>query len=246
MKIFGFGNDKEDSPHRKKKEERVDMTHINNIEEESNNIEEEPDNIEEDDDYIDPDDLDYSEYEDIVDSIECSGWTNISSAGVHPITHFDTNIVTISTVKKDTQSNVLEIICPKDIIITICGFHQREIDDDNFYQTPHLYTRPHFITLRCADDTNREIAPNTIISILIVDKKGQTEKLYQEFYGDLSPTANGDTSEKLKEKQERYYLAETVVLQRGEKFVFHVHNPDKDISKVELLMMSDIFRKDEE
>lgn len=245
MKIPGFGSNKDDSPHREKKVDHVETVYVSDTEEKD--IEEEHNNMEynDDDDYIDPDDICYDEYEDIANGIENSGWTEISSAGVHPITQFDTNIVIISPVRKDARGNVLEIVCPKDIIIAICGFHQIDVDNDDFYKTPNLYTRPHFVTLKCMDDTNKEISPNTIVSILLTDKDGGTERLYQEFYSDLSPTANGDTTGKLKEKQERYYIAETIVLQRGEKLTFHVYNPDRDISRVELLMMSDMFGKDE-
>ena len=62
-------------------------------------------------------------------------------------------------------------------------------------------------------------------------------ELYEEFYGDLCPTIDG----KLKKKEERYYFAETIILQSGEKLVFNAYWPLIDITKIELLMMADLF-----
>ena len=73
-----------------------------------------------------------------------------------------------------------------------------------------------------------------------IARNGNIEKLYEEFYGDLSPTIDG----RLKKKEERYYFAETIVLQSGEKLVFHAYWPFTDIMKIELLMMADLFVKE--
>ena len=241
MKILGFGEEKDDSPHKAKREKSVGIIQTKtqtNIEEKTpENIEENiPENIE-DDDYIDPDDLNHDEYEDIVDSIEYNGWTLVSPVGLYSITHFNKDMVSIKPVKKGNHDTVLEITCPKDELMTICGFCQNDIDRDD-----NLYTRPHFFTLMLMDENDNEISPRTIISISKLNRNDEIEKFYQEFYGDLSPLIDG----RLKRKHERYYFAETVVLQRGEKLIFQAYNPDKDISKIDLLMMSDLFRKDED
>ena len=193
-----------------------------------------------DDDYIDPDDLDYCNYEDIVDTIEENGWTIMSSAGLHPITHFDTNIVHTKPCKRNSYEDVLEIICPPGMLITICGFNQEDIDTEEFFNSPNLYTRPHFFTLRLADDNNNDIPYTTIIGISKISRNGNVEKLYEEFYGDLCPAIDG----KLKKKEDRYYLAETIILQSGEKLILHSYWPFTDITKIELLMMADLFARE--
>lgn len=261
MGLFNLGENK-DEPLRdkgkerlRKKEEKGEKeddfasaipTIQNNIpEEEDNNTshetEEETDVEDDNPDYIDPEDLNCVDYEDIIDTIESNDWTRASSSGLCPITHHDYETVFSKLVKKDFRESVLEIKCPEGKIITVCGFNHNDIDRERFLDSPNLYSRPHFVSLRCADYNNSEISPMTIINITKTNKNGKVELLYQEFYADLSPTNDG----KLKKKGERYYFAETIILQKGEKLIFQVLGPDKDISKIDFLMMSDIFVKDD-
>lgn len=202
--------------------------------------EEQDENINIDDNHIDPDDLDYCEYSDVIDTIEENGWVPLSSAGLSPISHFNNDLIRTKQVKRNTYDGVLEIICPPENIIAICGLNQEDIDKESFVNSPNLYTIPHFFTLRLTDDNNNEIPYTTIIGIVKIAKNGEPEKLYEEFYGDLCPTVNG----KLKKKEDRYYFAETIVLQDGEKLVFYAYWPFIDIAKVELLMMADVFKRE--
>lgn len=252
MKILGFGKD-DDDIFKESKRENDDMSkdrEPDNKDEVTNkrtdgNIDDE--NIESgteeyiEDDYIDPDDLEYCEYGDIVDTIEENGWALTSSAGLNPITHFDTNIIRTKQCKRNSYEDVLEIICPPGNIITICGFNQEDIDKDSFFNSPNLYTRPHFFTIKLTDDSNNEIPYTTIIGMSLINREGNAKKIYEEFYGDLSPIIDG----KLKRKGNRYYFAETIVLQGGEKLVLHAYWPLTDITKIELLMIADLFIREE-
>jgi hypothetical protein len=232
MNILKFGKDKDELFGENKKE------HENMAKRKDRNLDEEHDeNISIDDNYIDPDDLDYCEYSDIIDTIEENGWIPISPAGLSPISHFNSDIIHIKQAKRNTYESILEIICPPENIIAICGFNQEDIDKDDFFNSPNLYTIPHFFTLRLTDDNNNEIPYTTIIGITKIAKNGDAKKLYEEFYGDLCPTIDG----KLKKKENRYYFAETIILQGGEKLVFHAYWPFIDIAKIELLMMADVF-----
>lgn len=233
VKFLGLGKD-EDELFGEKRKETMNMVRRRDI-----NLDEELEkkDTEIDDDYIDPDDLDYCDYSDIVETIEDSKWTHISSAGLVPITHFDTNIIHTKKVKRNSYEDILEITCPPGNIIAICGFNQEDIDKEDFFNTPNLYARPHFFTLRLADEDNNDIPCTTIIGMSRISKDGNIEKLYEEFYGDLCPAIDG----KLKKKEDRYYFAETIVLQSGEKLVFHAYWPLIDITKIELLMMADLF-----
>lgn len=192
-------------------------------------------------DYIDLDDLNYSEYEDIVSTIEENGWHIVSDIA-HSITTLDTQIVLYKLARANRCDTVLEITCPQENIITICGLSECAIDIDDFYNKPNIFQVPHFFTLMCTDINGVELLQTTLISILKYTKDGETIKCYEEFYGDLSPVIGG----KLKKKEERYHFAKTVILQGGEKLIFIVNNPGIDISKVDLLMISDFFEKDEE
>ena len=240
MSLFGTG-----------KNERIDEYFVkenntisdNDKDNEKSNVEQEEDFEQEENiisDYIDIDDLDLENYESIVDGIENEGWTNISSVST-PITILDKQIVSPKYVEANSYDNILEIICPPEKIITICGYIDMDEDIDDFYDAPNFYQTPHFFTLRCMNNDNVEISPMTIISIIKETRNEKMEKYYQEFYGDLSPITDG----KLKKKEDRYYFAETVVLQEGEKLIFRAHYPNIDIAKIDLLMMSDIFSKDE-
>lgn len=218
-------------------------TEENDIEEtDTEETNKEEDTMEDDNpDYIDPDEINYTDYEDIVDTIESNDWTRVSSSGLCPITHHDHKFVFSKLVQKDFRESVVEVKCPEGRIIAVCGFNHGDIDRERFLDSPNLYSRPHFINLRCADYNNSEISPMTVISIIKAKNNGEVEQLYQELYGDLSPMSDG----RLKKKGERYYLAETVVLQKGEKLIFQVLGPDRDISKIDFFMMADVFVKDD-
>jgi hypothetical protein len=234
MKILGFGKDDDDELFGEKEKESDNM-----VQRKDKNLDEEVGNEEIDieDNYIDPDDLEYCEYGDIVDTIEDNGWTRISSVGLSPITHFDTNYIHTKPAKNNTYEIILEIICPPGNIITVCGFNQEDVDKEDFFNSPNLYTRPHFFSLRLTDDNNNDIPYTTIIGMSRITRNGDIEKLYEEFYGDLCPTIDG----KLKKKEDRYYFAETIILQSDEKLVFRAYWPSIDIAKIELLMMADLF-----
>lgn len=203
---------------------------------------EEHDDIEESD-YIEHDDLFFDNYDDIVETIEDNGWKRISSVA-SAITTLDKQIVFQKPIRASDYDTILEIICPTERIISICGIDECGIDSDDFSNSPNFFQIPHFFTLRCMDNNNVDLSPTTIISILKVIRGEEPEKYYEEFYGDLSPIVNGNG--RLKRKEERYYFAETIVLQSGEKLIFRANNPNIDISKIDLLMMSDCFEKSEE
>lgn len=193
----------------------------------------------EDEDYIDWDYVEY-DYPDLLEHIEEQDWIPISDAGLSQLTHFNTDVIVKKTVKKDTYGSFLEIVCPPGELIVICGFNQSEADENEFFNSPNLYARPHFFTIRCTDVNYNELSPRTIIGITKITRDNKIEKLYQEFYGDLSFTKD----DKLKTKKDRYYFAETIMLQAGEKLLLDAYWPKTDISEVELLMVCDRFRND--
>jgi len=190
---------------------------------------------------IDSEELMFYNYDDIVDVIEKNGWS-LKSSVTNSLTILDKQIVFFNPANANSYDIFLEIVCPPEMIITICGFDDSDIAPDDFYNFSNLYQIPHFFTLRCMDNNNSDLSSTTIISILKYRKNKEIEKYYQAFYGDLSPIIDG----RLKKKQERYYFAETIVLQGGEKLIFRVHYPNIDISKIDLLMMVDLFEKDKE
>lgn len=191
-------------------------------------------------DYIDLDDLNFDDYEDIVNAIEENGWHVISDTA-YSITNFDMQIISQKTVGAN-HCSTLEIKCPSKRIIGICGLNECNVDMDNFYNGPNTLQIPHFLSLMCTDVNGATIPQTTLISILKSPKDGVLETLYQEFYGDLSPVIDG----KLKRKEERYYFTDTIILQDGEKLIFKISDPGIIVSKIDILMLSDLFAKDEE
>lgn len=257
MRLFGFGKKKDDRVDEYVIREDLDNghdgvteRHTNGTDEDNknmvdgnmeNNGQKDIDEIDENiSDYIDLDDLNYEEYEDIVNAIEENGWHLVHGAA-YPITILDI-MVSHKTAKANCCDIALEIVCPKGRIVTVCGLNECNIDLDDFYNRPNIYQVPHFLTLICTDVNGVALHQTTLISILKYTKDGEIETCCQEFYGDLSPIVDG----KLKRKEERCYFTETIILQGGEKLMFKINNPDTDISKTELLMLSDIFEKDEE
>ena len=248
MKLLGFGKKKDDHVEEFIIRKDLDKRREGDKEIESSDIEEHKDIVDGTDKYIDEteetdennssyiglDDLNYEEYEDIVSAIEENGWHLVSDLA-YPITNLDTQIVS----QKDGS---LIIACPSESIIALCGLNEGGVDMDNFYNGPNINQVPHFITLMCTDVNGVALSQTTLVSILKYTKNGEIETRYQEFYGDLSPVVDG----KLKRKEERYYFTETIILQEGEKLMFKIHNPGTIVSKIDLLMLSDFFEKDEE
>jgi hypothetical protein len=249
MKLLGFGKKKDDHVEefiirkdldkRREGDEEIDTSIIEEHKDimddnTDKNIDEIEENDENNSDYIDLDDLSYDEYEEIVGAIEGFGWHLVSDIAF-PITNLDTQIVSQKT-------DSLEIVCPPERKIVICGLNEGGADMDNFYNGPNIYQTPHFITLMCTDINGVALPQTTLISILKYTKDGEIEMRYQEFYGDLSPVVDG----KLKRKEERYYFTETIILQEGERLIFNIHNPGTIVSKIDLLILSDFFEKDEE
>jgi hypothetical protein len=254
MKLFDFGKRKDDVVEEyfvdedsdngqdkdsiKEDEENITEEDEENITEEdmNNNNHENFDEIDENvSDYIDPDDLDYEEYGDIVTTIEEYGWHRVSGVAC-PITTLDKQIAFQKTAKANCCDIILEVVCPPKRIIAICGDNECDVDSLKDIQIPH------FCVLICTDVNGAALAQTALISILKYTKDEEVETLYQEFYGDLSPIIDG----KLKRKGERYHFANTIILQGGEKLIFKLNNSDTDISKIEFLMLSDIFEQDEE
>lgn len=246
MKIFDFGKKKDGSVDEYLMRgdlgdfSKGDTEHITNGKEEFGDAVDEGDkgDVDEIEDYISLEDLGCDDYEDIVDVIENNGW-NVVFMAAFPITTLDTQIVSKKAVGAHSHDVVLEIVCPKERIIAICGLRECNIDVGDFYNKPNLYNIPHFITIMCRNNDGAELSKTTLVSIIKCTKDGEVELYYQEFYGDLSPIVNG----KLKRKEERYHLVETIVLQGGEKLLFKIRDPDIDISNIDLLMLSDLFEK---
>ncbi len=244
--LFDFGKKKDDI-FDTLTDRRTEETYQENIDRKDNTDDGRQEDTEVDvdeSDYIYADDLNFDDYDDIVGDIEYLGWSRIYS-NPYPITINNIDIVSPKLVSADSSGVILELICPPGRIIAICGVEESNIDTENFYNTPNLYSVPHFFTLRCTDSNGIELSPTAIISMSKVArddiKNNWPDIYYQEFYGDLSPIIDG----KLKKKEERYYFAKTIILQSGEKLIFRVHNTNIDISNIDLLMLSDLFKKDE-
>ena len=189
--------------------------------------------------------MDHDDYDNIVNQIEYD-WTRVSPSP-YTITYLDTDIVVKgpTPIKKDTDGTVLTIVCPPERIISICGFNQVDIDKEDFHNSPNIYEVPHFLTLRLADENDIEISPLTIVDIVKITRDGKSVRVFREFYGDLSPNLSPAADRRLRKKSERYYFADTIVLQKGEGLSFVAHRPNIDISKIDIVMMSDLFEKDE-
>ncbi len=235
------GNRDEDVGNRD--EEDMDNGNVENGDKlEDNNMESDIDDNDQDEaqDYIDPDDLNYEEYEDILDTIVGSGWHTISPE-TNSLTNLDENIVVTKTARSDVSSDIIEITCPKEMIIAMCGVDECGVDLEDFYNMPNLYSVPHFFSFKCTIDNGLDMYQDTLVSIWKVSKDGIWEKYYQMFYGDVSIL---DEYGRLKKREDRYYFPTTIVLQGEEKLVVKVHNSKKYIYDTSLLAMADIFEKD--
>jgi hypothetical protein len=160
-------------------------------------------------------------------------------------------------VKKDKKGKFLELVCPSDTIITICG---RKMNCDNRYE----------FKMKCYDNDLNEPFKNPFISSLLVSEKTE------EFPGiminyQLVITKIGNKTIEVPSGWER--MIETALkvigskkpneyplwsgayeaiynfgdnglyLESGQKLVFYAINPEFDIRNIELIMEADIFEK---
>lgn len=127
------------------------------------------------------------------------------------ICDMDTEYVQTFNIKSGMAGKIIELRCPESQAISIFGK----------YQT---------VSLRCFDNSNRELDPATRANFKKVDKYGGISRNCRATYGDLSPA-----------KAIKYSFPEGLYL-RGEEFLeLEILNPDIDIDRIELSMEADIF-----
>ncbi|MDD3813287.1 MAG: hypothetical protein PHZ02_01465 [Desulfocapsaceae bacterium] len=158
------------------------------------------------------------------------GWIFADNISPHIITH-DSSIIFRHIVTKQDIGNVLEITCPENKYISICG-------RNHFVRN----YPPHIFSLRCSNKSDRDISPGTEI---IIRKRKEWilngTELFYENAGNLSPIIG----ERVKLWNEEFPFPAGISISSGEILCFRVVNPNIDINKVELFMQADIWEKKE-
>ena len=127
------------------------------------------------------------------------------------ICDMDTEYVQTFKTKSGTAGKIIELRCPESQAISIFGK----------YQT---------VSLRCFDNSNRELDPATRANFKKADKYGGISRNCRATYGDLSPS-----------KEIKYSFPEGLYLSGEEVLELEVLNPDIDIDRIELSLEADIF-----
>jgi len=123
----------------------------------------------------------------------------------------DSAYIQTFSIKSGMAGKIIELRCPESQAISIFGK----------YQT---------VSLRCFDNSNRELDPATRANFKKVDKYGGISRNCRATYGDLSPA-----------KAIKYSFPEGLFLMGEEVLELEVLNPDIDIDRIELSMEADIF-----
>ncbi len=127
------------------------------------------------------------------------------------ICDMDTEYVQTFNIKSGMAGKIIELRCPESQAISVFGK----------YQT---------VSLRCFDNSIREMDPATRVNFKKVSKYGGLSRKCRATYGDLSPA-----------KEKKYSFPEGLYLRGEEVLELEVLNPDIDIERIELSIEADIF-----
>ncbi len=167
------------------------------------------------------------------------------------------SIFTKYIVKKDTIGKFLELVCPDNTIMAVCGKH---MGCDNEYK----------FKIRCYDDDSKEPFSNPFKSSLLVSEKtrgfpgiivnyqmvitkigSEIYEIPSEWEKMIKRTLNIVGSKDPKEyplwsgayKAIYNFGNNGLFLRGGQKLVFYAVNPEIDIKNIELKMEVDMFEK---
>lgn len=131
--------------------------------------------------------------------------------------------------KSGTAGKVIELRCPESNAIFIFGKNQTVLLLENEPKEFDI-NDPYFFSLRCFDQSKRELDPATRMNFKKVSKYGAISRTWRASYGDLLPA-----------KAVRYSFPKGLYLSGDEVLELEVLNPDIDIERIELSMEADIF-----
>lgn len=137
----------------------------------------------------------------------------------------DTAYIQTFKVKSGAGGKIIELRCPSSNVISIFGKNQTVLLLEN---EPKKYDIkfPYFFSLRCYDNSNRELNPATRMNFKKISKHGGISRKWRATYGDLSPA---------------YSFPEGLYLNGDEVLELQSLNPDIDIERIELSMETDVF-----
>lgn len=166
-------------------------------------------------------------YDEFVGEMFREGWRFLENKTPHIVTNKDTGIVSTYPIIAGGYGPFLELKCPQDHVLTINGLNQRPV-------------MPHYLSIRCRDDTLYELRGGTRLSMMKRDRDNLPAFNHFLFYDEISQTRGS----RFKQEGERYYLQEKgIILYEREKLQFYVYESDIDIIRTDFLMKCDIFVK---
>lgn len=195
-------------------------------------------------------------YKEFIDLMEGRGY--VLANNIKNIYEISTEVKTFS-IKKGSIGKILEIECPNNIIIGICGKNQLEINNNE---------RSYYCNIKCFDENGKEPFQDfhrcitltsdrhTIIDIVItkvmqkgVDKNDEdTQKSLKLLNPILNLIESKDPNEYVTWTGNykilyRDFINDNFNLYGGDKIIFYAIKPDIDIDRVTLDMKVDILEK---
>lgn len=192
-------------------------------------------------------------YKEFIDRMTEKGYTLISNSPT-TIDESNNSIKTFST-KKDTVAKILELQCPDNSIIALCGTEHNG-------GCHNSYT----CNIECTDNDNKQpfqklhrstalTSAKHVVAEIIVTKILQHDpqldnKKVKEWSETISPILKLIKSDNNREhimwmgvypKFNSEFIKTSFTLYGGQKMIFYVNNPDTDIEKVKFSMEVDMF-----
>lgn len=194
-------------------------------------------------------------YKEFIDRMTEKGYTLILNS---PITIDESNnIIKTFSTKKGTVGKILELQCPDNSVIALCGTehnggcHNSYTCDiectDNDNKQP--FQEMHYST--ALTDTKHILAEIIATKILQQDPPLDNKKV-KEWSETISPILKLIKSSNSREhvmwagaypKFSSEFIKTSFTLYGGQKMTFYVNNPDTDIEKVKFSMKVDIFEQ---
>ncbi len=194
-------------------------------------------------------------YKEFIDRMIEKGYVIISDSPV--TTDESNNIIKTFSTKKGTVGKILELQCPYNSIIALCGTEHNGGCHNSYICNIELtnnegekpFQKIHHST---ALTSTKHVVAEIIVTKILQQNPPLDNKKVKEWSDTISPILklikSGNNREHVMwagayPKFNSDFIKTSFTLYGGQKMIFYVNNPDVDIDKVKFSMKADIFEQ---
>lgn len=193
-------------------------------------------------------------YKEFIDRMIEKGYTLISN---NPVIDESNDMIKTFSIKKDTIGKILELRCPDNSIIALCGTEHNGGCNNSYVcyikctndEGKQPFQETHYST--ALKSTKHVVAEIIVTKILRQDPPSDNKKVkeWSETAGPILKLIGSNNSREhvmwigAYPKFDSEFVKTSFTLYGGQKMTFYVNNPDVDIDKIKLNMILDIFEK---